>query len=218
MKPGNLDVEHQADDSTEGNGIVAGQKRHLVLPPCDQCRKTKWLSLSGVVLIWAFAVACIACAGVLLTQPFNYTANTTQLQLPSGYRSVDGSGEVYSLIITGCLTVCTESTGFIHDVCLRWNLFQERRLRWVTNLRLLSATKKVLATRWLSNLLYFVTLAMAYTASSQIFITTIFTEEQGYTTGTLASAAGLMTLGACLIVQAALSMWIYLSSRHNIRT
>ena len=170
---------------------------------------------------------CIAGASVMSARPSHFTVGSRAAQLPAGLTSVGGLGGVYSLIVTGLVTGCTESTGFIHDVSLRWNLFRERRLRWITNLRLLSTSRVTPATCSPTNLLYFLTLAIAYTASSQIFIPTAFSSapyiisqsSSGWDeTGDLASGAAVMTLGTQLVVQAALITWIYFASRRHIKT
>jgi hypothetical protein len=220
MEPDHLDVELQTIQQEEREGLFSGPKSDLALPQYDRCERTKWLCLVGLVITGACAVTCVIRSSVLLTQPVDFTVGNSTMRLPLGYVPVNGLTELYSLIVTGCLTICMESTGFIHDVCLRWNLFEKHRLQWVTNLRLLSVSKKVIATRWHSDALYFITLAIAYTASSQIFVPALFSTGAtlGNSAASLASAAGVMTLGACLVIQVTLSTWMYFTSRHNIKT
>lgn len=198
------------------------------LPSFDKSKMTQIASLSGLGLVWLVGILCIVGASLLFIRPFSYTVNSETLRLPSGLMNIKGHGSVYGFIVTMLITGCTESTGFVHDVSLRWMLFQEDRLHWTTNMRLFSTSRVSMSTRSASNLLYFVTLAMAYTASSQIFVYTAFaagvavgTEDQSGSWGgltTLASGASLMALGVCLVLQAAVVTWIYLSSKEYIKT
>ena len=210
----------------EEDGLVTGQGKRLPLPPYDKGHMTGWLALSGLVLVWIGGVVCIAIAGSLFAQQRPYTAVGQTAQLPAGSVVIGNQGEVYAFLVTALVTICTESTGFVHDVSLRWDLFREGRLRWTTNLRLLSTSKVTPATRTPSNVLYFFTLALAYTASSQIFVPTAFSAtnmanidgSQSLELGTSASGAALMVLGICFVIQAAIVTWIYLASRRHIKT
>ncbi len=210
----------------EEGGLITGQGKRLPLPPYDKGHMTGWLALSGLVLVWIGGVVCIAIAGSLFAQQRPYTAVGQTAQLPAGSVVIGNQGEVYAFLVTALVTICTESTGFVHDVSLRWDLFREGRLRWTTNLRLLSTSKVTPATRTPSNVLYFFTLALAYTASSQIFVPTAFSAtymanidgSQSLELGTSASGAALMLLGICFAIQAAIVTWIYLASRRHIKT
>ena len=210
----------------EEDGLVTGQRKRLPLPPYDKGHMTRWLALSGLVLVWISGVVCFAIAGTLFAQQRPYTAVGQTAQLPAGSVVIGNQGEVYAFVVTALVTICTESTGFVHDVSLRWDLFREGRLRWTTNLRLLSTSRVTPATRAPFNILYFLTLALAYTASSQIFVPTAFSAmdlaaiegSQSLEFSTSASGAALMILGTCLTIQAAIVTWIYLASRRHIKT
>lgn len=233
MDTGATYVSAEITHMGEQEGLIASQKEGTVLPLYDKSKATERLVLVGLGLVWTSGIACIAGASVILARPSYFSVNSQTLQLPAGLTSANNSAGVYAFIVTVLITLCTESTGFIHDVSLRWNLFEERRLNWTSSLRLLTTSKVTLATGSLSNVLYFFTLAVAYTASSQLFVVTAFSTGRtvgnnppdnapyGSTwngTGTLASGAALMTLGSCLIGQAALVSWIYCASRRRIKT
>ncbi|KAG1829181.1 hypothetical protein EV424DRAFT_465238 [Suillus variegatus] len=49
--------------------------------------------------------------------------------------------ELLSLILNALVTLCTESTGFVHSISLRSALASEGRLRFNTNLRILTAAR-----------------------------------------------------------------------------
>ena len=209
----------------EEEGLVASTRKGHVLPSYDKGQITGWFALSGLALVWICGVICIAIGSFLFARQRPYTAVGQTARLPAGSVIIGNQDEVYALLVTALVTMCTEGTGFVHDVCLRWDLFREGRLRWTTNLRLLSTSRVTHATRTPSNLLYFSTLALAYTASSQIFVPTAFTASymadlgvSGLSLGTSASGAALMVLGICFFLQAAIVTWIYLASRRHIKT
>ena len=210
----------------EEEGLVTGQEKGHALPSYDKGHMTEWLALFGLTLVWVCGFSCVAVASCLFARKRPYTAAGQTAQLPAGSVVIGNQGEVYSFLVTALVTICTESTGFVHDVSLRWDLFREGRLHWTTNLRLLSTSRVTPATRAPSNVLYFFTLALAYTASSQIFVPTVFSAmylaaidgSQSLEFGTSASGAALMVLGICLVIQAAIVTWIYLASRRHIKT
>ena len=210
----------------EEEGLVTGRRKGHVLPSYDKGHITRWLALFGLTLVWVCGVVCIAIASSLFARQRPYTAVGQTAQLPAGSVVIGNQGEVYAFLVTALVTICTESTGFVHDISLRWDLFREGRLRWTTNLRLLSTSRVTQATRTPSNILYFFTLALAYTASSQIFVPTAFSAtymaqidgSQSLELGTSASGAALMVLGICFVVQAAIVTWIYVASRQHIKT
>ena len=214
-----------AADVNEEEGLVTSTRKGHALPSYDKGHFTGWLALSGLTLVWICGVLCIATASSLFARQRAYTAVGQTARLPAGSVIIGNQGEVYAFLVTALVTMCTEGTGFVHDVCLRWDLFREGRLRWTTNLRLLSTSRVTHATRTPSNLLYFSTLALAYTASSQIFVPTAFTasymadlQVSEVLLGTSASGAALMILGICFFLQAAIVTWIYLASRRHIKT
>ena len=211
----------------EEQGLVTRQEEGQALPSYDKGHMTEWLALSGLALVWILGIICIGIASSLFARQRLYTAAGQTAQLPAGSVVIGNQGNVYALLVTALVTICTESTGFVHDVSLRWDLFREGRLHWTTNLRLLSTSRVTPATRTPSNLFYFFTLALAYTASSQIFVPTVFSAmylatiddgSQSIELGTSASGAALMVLGICLVMQAAIVTWIYLTSRRHIKT
>ena len=216
----------EAAQLNEEEGLVTSERKGHALPSYDKGHLTSWVALSGLALVWSCGVVCIAIASSLFARQRPYTAGGQTAQLPAGSVVIGNQGEVYALVVTALVTICTESTGFVHDVSLRWDLFREGLLRWTTNLRLLSTSRVTPATRTPSNLLYFFTLALAYTASSQIFVPTAFsandmaemTDSPLLELGTSASGAALMVLGICFVIQATIVTWIYLASRRHIKT
>ena len=214
-----------AAEFNEEEGLVTSTRKGHALPSYDKGHITGWLALSGLTLVWICGLVCIAIASSLFARQRPYTAVGQTALLPAGSVIIGNQGELYAFLVTAIVTMCTEGTGFVHDICLRWDLFREGRLRWTTNLRLLSTSRVTHATRTPSNLLYFSTLALAYTASSQIFVPTAFSASdmgnlEGYELllGTSASGAALMILGICFFLQAAIVTWIYLASRRHIKT
>ena len=130
-----------AAELNEEEGLVTSARKRHALPSYDKGHITGWLALSGLTLVSICGVVCIAIASSLFARQRPYTAGSQTARLPAGSVVIGNQGEVYAFLVTGLVTMCTESTGFVHDVCLRWDLFREGRLRWTTNLRLLSTSR-----------------------------------------------------------------------------
>ena len=148
-------------------------------------------------------------------------------QLSPGLVALNGPeklGEIYALLLTVSTTVLTESTGYVHNVALRWSMLLEHRLHWITSLRLLSTSNASPATGTLANIFYFITLGVCYTASSQLFISTVFRVETLYNNPTpsdlrsLVNGTALLALGISLLIQAAIVTRMLWTTKSWIKT
>ena len=74
-----------------------------------------------------------------------------------------------SVISTAVVTLCIESLGFLHTTSLRWALWQEHRLQFNTNLRLLTRSKTLKCNAWYTNVIWMFLAAASYAACGQIF-------------------------------------------------
>ena len=97
----------------------------------DRSRFSKWVALSG--LLASFFVS-VACAFFVFITKGTVLGGMTAVTLKRWWQ-----GELVSLGINLLVTLCTEATGFVHNVALRAALASEQRLVFNTNLRLLSA-------------------------------------------------------------------------------
>ncbi|KAG0692687.1 hypothetical protein DFH29DRAFT_1044557, partial [Suillus ampliporus] len=117
------------------------------------------------------------------------------------------SKEILALMLNLMITLCTESIGFVHGISLRYALASESRLRFNSNLRLLTATRG-----WsnpngrLLNGIMSVLLIISYNSASLVIITSwpdYFSVER-----ILVSIAGLplLLLGVALLLQAVIAL------------
>lgn len=113
------------------------------------------------------------------------------------------NGLILRFVITGVATLCTEFTGSIHGIALRWALAKEGRLRFSTNLRLFTAAHG----RWslngsLSNSIFALTLATAYASASGMFLS----QDSGGQAFSILWALPCLILGGSILVQTILCL------------
>jgi hypothetical protein len=108
------------------------------------------------------------------------------------------------------VTFCTESFGFVHGTSLRSSLASESRLRFNTNIRLLSGAR---TNRWTNpngpifNFIMAILLILSYIASSLAFFTVPLGADSSASSQSLnIYAVPLIILGCALLVQAAISI------------
>ena len=149
--------------------------------------------------------------------------------LPPGLSTFSGPATLYGLLLTILVISFTEGLGFIHTVFLRWSRHYETTLEWNSDLRLLTTSRATWSTRSISNVLYFCSLATAYTSSAQIFAPVSFRLQVPFTSGDpnsgtftntdfLANGTALVILGTSLLVQALLMTWICISGWSLVKT
>jgi hypothetical protein len=116
-----------------------------------------------------------------------------------------------ALVLNLIVTLCTESTGLVHGISLRYALASESRLHFNTNLRLLTAARGWRNTNSsLFNGIMAVLLILSYTSASFIILySTGFTGVNGVTVKAYyVSITGLplLILGAALLLQVVVAL------------
>ncbi|KAG2359401.1 hypothetical protein BDR07DRAFT_218167 [Suillus spraguei] len=109
----------------------------------------KW-ALVGVACSIIFSCSCIVAGivivanggafGVAVTKLINAPFSQSWPPQPSAQISLQM--EILTLVLNLIVTLCTESIGFVHSISLRSALASESRLRFNTNLRLLTAARE----------------------------------------------------------------------------
>ncbi|KAG0698872.1 hypothetical protein DFH29DRAFT_1017075 [Suillus ampliporus] len=83
-------------------------------------------------------VSCCFITAGIATMAYHKDVNeTAQMTISSNL-----SKEMLALMLNLMITLCTESIGFVHGISLRYGLASESRLRFNSNLRLLTATRR----------------------------------------------------------------------------
>ncbi|KAK5047421.1 hypothetical protein LTR84_006517 [Exophiala bonariae] len=112
--------------------------------------------------------------------------------------------ELVPLGLNLIVVVCTESLGYIHAKTQQWSLWEEDRLEFNTNIRLLSYARKSWANGITLSTANLLALTMSYTSTSAILLSEA--QEHDTTKGKMVelsfSRTGPICLGISLLVQA----------------
>jgi hypothetical protein len=100
----------------------------------DHSLTSRRFALAGVACSTIFSIGCIIAGIIIITTRGGDGA--IQYYLDSLLQK-----EMLALVLSLIVTLCTESTGFVHGVSLHSALASESRLRFNTNLRLLTAAR-----------------------------------------------------------------------------
>jgi len=130
----------------------------------DRSLTSRRYALTGVAFSSIFGISCLITGTVIIATRGGNGAIQYEF---TGYTQKDTLALVLNLIVT----LCTESTGFVHGISLRSALASESRLRFNTNLRLLTAARG-----WrnpngsLLNAIMAVLLILSYTSASLVVL------------------------------------------------
>ncbi|KAG1763109.1 hypothetical protein EDD22DRAFT_526263 [Suillus occidentalis] len=108
----------------------------------DRSLTSRRYALVGVACSSIFSCSCIVAGIVTLTN--HGVFGVTVINVPPinfGEVQLDLRKEILALAFNLIITLCTESVGFVHNISLRSALASESRLRFNTNLRLLTAAR-----------------------------------------------------------------------------
>ncbi|KAG0698873.1 hypothetical protein DFH29DRAFT_80482 [Suillus ampliporus] len=168
----------------------------------DRSLTSRRYALVGIVCS-TIVSCCFITAGIANMAYHKEGHGVAQMTLSSSL-----SKEMVALMLNLMITLCTESIGFVHGISLRYGLASESRLRFNSNLRLLTATRG-----WsnpngsLLNGIMSVLLIISYNSTSLVIIT--INDLGPYSAGgTFVSIAGLplLLLGVTLLLQAVIAL------------
>ncbi|KAG1753177.1 hypothetical protein EDB19DRAFT_1844765 [Suillus lakei] len=130
---------HQDSESTISDAKFTADTRTDFY---DRSLTSRRYALIGVACSGIFSCSCIV-AGIVTLINHGVSGVTVVTKLITldvgGSVQLSVEGEIVTLILNLIVTLCTESIGFIHGISLRSALASESRLRFNTNLRLLTA-------------------------------------------------------------------------------
>ncbi|KIK40293.1 hypothetical protein CY34DRAFT_274313 [Suillus luteus UH-Slu-Lm8-n1] len=108
----------------------------------DRSLTSRRYALVGVACSSIFSCSCIV-AGIVTLANHGVLGVTVINVLPINFDEAqsDLRKEILALALNLIVTLCTESIGFVHGISLRSALASESRLRFNTNLRLLTAAR-----------------------------------------------------------------------------
>ncbi|KAG1748220.1 hypothetical protein EDB19DRAFT_1905275 [Suillus lakei] len=168
----------------------------------DPSLTTRRYALVGVAFSSIISLCCVT-TGIVILATHGVSGMIPLMTLSGTMQSSALPSEILSLMLNLLVTICTESTGFIHSISLRFALVSESRLRFNTNLRLLTA-----AHGWrnpngaLCNGIMAVLLIISYTSSSLIVFRNSTLTSDGSSAESVAVAGfPILFLGLALLLQ-----------------
>lgn len=200
-------LEHNQDNyATTDFESVHFEAKQITGPEFyDRSKLSRTMGLVGLGVAALFGVGCI-CAGVMI--PPSQNPKTSGIVVVTLKDSWDR--EILCLGLNLMVTACTEATGFVHGIALRSALASEQRLRFNTNLRLLSASGRLLSPNgMLVNIMMATLLVLSYGSSLLVTLSVDMDSSSGVTDGGFAmciSEVPLIVLGGALVLQAAIAL------------
>ncbi|KAG1858261.1 hypothetical protein C8R48DRAFT_267340 [Suillus tomentosus] len=129
---------HQDFDSTISDAKPTADTRTNFY---DRSLTSRKYALVGVACSSIFSCLCIITGIVTLANHGIMGVTPLNMLNPSEFPRLLLQWEILILILDLIVMLCTESTGFVHGISLRSTLASESRLRFNTNLRLLTAAR-----------------------------------------------------------------------------
>ncbi|KAJ8596016.1 hypothetical protein M405DRAFT_257269 [Rhizopogon salebrosus TDB-379] len=171
----------------------------------DRSLTSRRCALAGVVCTSIFSIGCIIAGSSIIAHPKPGYYGEISYYLTNGKLS----GEMLSLTLNLIVTLCTESTGLVHSISLRSALASESRLRFNTNLRLLTAARG-----WrnpngsLLNGVMAVLLTLSYTSASLVILPsgTVATIDFDVIYSVYITGFPLLLLGIVMLLQVVIAL------------
>ncbi|KAN0087225.1 hypothetical protein V8E54_000913 [Elaphomyces granulatus] len=194
-----MKVEAQDDDE----GVLESYDNNA-LSDFERSLGTRRVCVAAVILTALCSLASFITSIVFFRAP-------TQFFL---YRSTVTThvAELVSFAINLGLTLCLESSGYIHATSLRWTLFEEERLRFNTNIRLFTGSRRPGPNKWYINLFSAASQILSYAATSLTLL------DNGYPGDPYAyiNPYALFALGLALLGQVAIAIWCLRSTALSV--
>ncbi|KAG2144242.1 hypothetical protein DEU56DRAFT_236089 [Suillus clintonianus] len=183
----------------------------------DRSLASRRYALVGVACSSIFSCSCIVVGIVTLANQgvsgLLPVANLVFFENLDQLAQMNMQAEIVSLILNSIVMLCTESIGFVHGISLRSALASESRLRFNTNLRLLTAARG-----WynpngaLLNGVSAILLIVSYSSTSLLVclnyqpVPTSIPTEWNLGTGLAIAGLPLLFLGVALLLQVVIAL------------
>ncbi|KAG1879110.1 hypothetical protein F4604DRAFT_1679548 [Suillus subluteus] len=173
----------------------------------DRGLTTRRYALIGVAYASIFSCSCIVAGIFTITNHGVYGAAVPNLVSPEEDARVSLQGEILTLALNLIVTLCTEAIGFVHAISLRSALASESRLRFNTNLRLLTAARGWYSPNGvLLNGISAVLLIISYSSASLVVCFDYQIMSQTYEEGIAIAGLPLLILGVALLLQVMIAL------------
>ena len=176
----------------------------------DRSYFSRRVALFGLFISFLVGIACIVCSVHVFLSKRTMLTGVAFLPLEQWWQR-----ELVGLGATLLVALCTEATGFVHNVALRSALASEQRLRFNTNLRLLSAAKGALNPNGkMFNGLMALLLVVSYSSGILVTLAVVTDSSEGRTravplpstTQIYISNVALLVLGGALLLQVVIAV------------
>ncbi|KAG8218323.1 hypothetical protein J3R82DRAFT_3937 [Butyriboletus roseoflavus] len=199
--------DHRRDSyaTTDFESVYLKPKQTTGAEFYDRSDLSRRVGLVGVGVASLFGWLCIIEGFMIFLSKNTISSGVVVITLGNGWEK-----ELLCLGLNLMVTACTEATGFVHGIALRSALASERRLRFNTNLRLLSA-----ASGWFSpngtlcNVVMAILLIVSYSSSLLVIVMVDTESSSGVANAGLAvcvSEVPLIVLGVTLQLQAIIAL------------
>ncbi|KAG2071887.1 hypothetical protein BDR04DRAFT_1153894 [Suillus decipiens] len=171
----------------------------------DRSLKSRRWAFVGVTCSSIFSCSCIV-AGIVTVAHHGFNGVLVTNGVPWNTQLILRA-EILALSLNLIVTLCTESIGFVHGISLRSALASESRLRFSTNLRLLTAARG-----WcnpngvLLNGISTVLLIISYSSASLVVCIDFETPQLGAKVDIAFAGLPLLILGVALLLQAIIAL------------
>ncbi|KAG1897956.1 uncharacterized protein F5891DRAFT_1191268 [Suillus fuscotomentosus] len=178
------------DDSNTESAAATGTDFY------DSSLTSRTYATAGLVLSTIIGFCCII-IGVVIIAIHGVSGVIPLMRLSDTELRSFLQFELLSLILNALVTLCTESTGFVHSISLRSALASEGRLRFNTNLRILTAARgRINPNGALLNGIMALLLILSYSSSSLV-VSSNFSN----TVSIAIAGLPLLVLGVALLLQ-----------------
>jgi hypothetical protein len=171
----------------------------------DRSNLSRMVGLVGVGVAALFGVVCIIEGFMIFLSKNTISSGVVVISLKNFWEK-----ELLCLGLNLVVTACTEATGFVHGIGLRSALASQRRLRFNTNLRLLSASDGLFNPNGTScNIVMAILLIASYSSSLLVALSVDMDSSSGVAGTGIAvcvSEVPLIVLGVTLLLQAIIAL------------
>ena len=171
----------------------------------DRSNLSRKVGLVGVGVAALFSVLCIIGGFMIYLSKNTISSGVVVISLRNFWQK-----ELLCLGLNLMVAACTEATGFVHGIALRSALASQRKLRFNTNLRLLSAANGLFNPNGTScNVVMAILLIVSYSSSLLVALSVDLDSSSGVSDAGLAicvSDVPLIVLGVTLLLQAIIAL------------
>lgn len=201
--PGKSEVRTTVDAQGDNEKVLESHGNNG-LPDFESSLGTRRVCVAAVILA---ALCCLAC---FITSSVVFGARISVVLYRS--RVTTRVAAFLSFAVNLVLTQCLESLGYIHATSLRWVLLEEERLKFNTNLRLFTSSRRSGPNKWYINIFSAAFQILSYAATSLMFMVNSYPgDDSAYI-----NPCAVFALGLALLGQLGIAIWCLRSTALSV--